>query len=124
MIPMSAIVERRLLDLRGEMESQMNRRSLVSFGVLVLGVAVLLTATIAAQVPAPLAKPKAAVKAAPPPTSKPYTPPKTPDGQPDLQGFWTNSTYVPLERPQGVTKELYTPAEAEAAMKAPAAREA
>jgi len=102
----------------------MNRRSLVSFGVLVLGVAVLLTATIAAQVPAPLAKPKAAVKAAPPPTSKPYTPPKTPDGQPDLQGFWTNSTYIPLERPQGVTKDFYTPAEAEAAVKAAAAREA
>ena len=35
-----------------------------------------------------------------------------PDGQPDLQGFWTNSTYVPLERPQGVTKEFYTPDEA------------
>ena len=27
------------------------------------------------------------------------TPPRTPDGQPDLQGFWTNSTYTPLERP-------------------------
>ncbi len=30
----------------------------------------------------------------------PYTQPKTPDGQPDLQGFWTNSTYTPLERPE------------------------
>ena len=36
----------------------------------------------------------------------PYTRPKTPDGQPDLQGFWTNSTYTPLERPKGVEKEL------------------
>jgi hypothetical protein len=44
--------------------------------------------------------------------TKPYTPPRTPDGQPDLQGFWTNSTYVPLERPNGVTKEFYTPQEA------------
>jgi hypothetical protein len=43
---------------------------------------------------------------------KPYTAPRTPDGQPDLQGFWTNSTYVPLERPNGVTKEFYTPQEA------------
>src|SRR6188472_1901770 len=105
------------------MESLMNGRSLVSIGALVLGVAVLLSATIVAQVPAPLAKPAPAAKA-PAPTGKPYTPPKTPDGQPDLQGFWTNSTYVPLERPQGVTKEIYTPAEAEAAIKAAAEREA
>lgn len=37
-----------------------------------------------------------------------YTAPRTPDGKPDLQGFWTNATYTPLERPDGVTKELYT----------------
>ena len=28
--------------------------------------------------------------------------PRTPDGQPDLQGFWTNTTYTPLERPKDV----------------------
>lgn len=55
--------------------------------------------------------------------AKPYTPPKTPDGQPDLQGFWTNSTYVPLERPNGVTKEYYTPEEAKAAEQKAAERE-
>ena len=44
--------------------------------------------------------------------AKPYAPPRTPDGQPDIQGFWTNSTYTPLERPKNVTKEFYTPAEA------------
>jgi hypothetical protein len=105
------------------MESQMNRRSLVSFGVLVLGVAVLLSVNIAGQAPVSAAKAAApAAKAAP--ATKPYTPPKTPDGQPDLQGFWTNSTYVPLERPQGVTKEFYTPDEAEEAIKKAAAREA
>jgi hypothetical protein len=46
-----------------------------------------------------------------------YRAPRTPDGQPDLQGFWTNATYTPLERPQGVSKPYYTPEEAEAAIK-------
>ena len=40
-----------------------------------------------------------------------YRAPRTPDGQPDLQGFWTNQTYTRLERPDGVTKEFYTPEE-------------
>jgi len=44
--------------------------------------------------------------------TRPYNQPRTPDGQPDLQGYWTNSTYVQLERPAGVTKEFYTPQEA------------
>ena len=44
----------------------MNRRSLVSVGALVLGVAILLTATVAAQVPAPLAN-----KPAPAPKQQP-----------------------------------------------------
>ena len=43
-----------------------------------------------------------------------YTAPRTPDGQPDLQGFWTNQTYTPLERPEGVDKAFYTPEEAAA----------
>jgi hypothetical protein len=52
-----------------------------------------------------------------------YKVPRTPDGQPDLQGFWSNATYTPLERPDKVTKEFYTPEEAAAAEKAAAARE-
>ena len=55
--------------------------------------------------------------------TKPYTTPRTPDGQPDLQGFWTNSTYIPLERPNGVTKEFYTPEEAAEREKREASRE-
>jgi hypothetical protein len=55
--------------------------------------------------------------------TKAYKAPRTPDGQPDLQGFWTNATYTPLERPDGVTKALYTPAEAEAAIKLAIQRE-
>ena len=52
-----------------------------------------------------------------------YKAPRTPDGQPDLQGFWTNSTYTPLEPPDGVTKVFYTPEEAEAAIKLAIQRE-
>jgi hypothetical protein len=52
-----------------------------------------------------------------------YKAPRTPDGQPDLQGFWTNSTYVPLERPKDVTKAVYTAAEAAEAITRAIARE-
>jgi hypothetical protein len=40
-----------------------------------------------------------------------------------LQGFWTNSTYTPLERPDNVTKEFYTPDEFAAVIKQAAERE-
>jgi hypothetical protein len=89
-------------------------------GALVLALAA--TISIAGQTQS-AAKP-AAAKPAAAAAGKAYKAPRTPDGQPDLQGFWTNSTYVPLERPNGVTKEFYTPDEAEAAIKAAAEREA
>ena len=53
----------------------------------------------------------------------PYTVPRTPDGHPDLQGFWTNQTYRPLERPDGVTKPFYTAEEAAAIEQGRAERE-
>ena len=49
--------------------------------------------------------------------------PRTPDGQPDLQGFWSNTTIIPLERPKNVTKEFYTREEALELAKKTAAEE-
>jgi hypothetical protein len=44
--------------------------------------------------------------------NKTWTPPRMPDGHPDLQGYWTNSTETPLERPKELgAKEFYTDAE-------------
>jgi hypothetical protein len=55
---------------------------------------------------------------------KTYRAPRTPDGQPDLQGFWTNTTYTPLQRPDNVTKEFYTKEEAQEMVKHAAIDEA
>ena len=42
-----------------------------------------------------------------------YKVPRTPDGQPDLQGYWTNLTYTPFERPRALANTpLYTEREA------------
>jgi hypothetical protein len=48
-------------------------------------------------------------------SASPWVPALTPDGQPDIQGYWTNDTYTPLERPAELgDKELFTEEEAEA----------
>ena len=53
----------------------------------------------------------------------PYEVPRTPHGHPDLQGFWSNQTYTPLERQEGVAGEFYTPEELAAIEGGRAARE-
>jgi hypothetical protein len=80
----------------------MIRRVLASLGLVgfLLALVLLASAGVAGQAPGAAATPEG--------TSKPWKVPRTPDGQPDLQGFWTNTTYVPLERTKNVTKEFYT----------------
>jgi len=60
----------------------------------------------------------AAAKPAPKPapaTSEPAPVMRTPDGVPDLQGYWTNTTVTPLERPKDLgAKAFFTPEEAAA----------
>jgi hypothetical protein len=80
---------------------------------LVTAVAMLGQAPPAGQAPS---KAKESAKA--PAPKKTWMAPRTPDGVPDLQGFWTNSTLTPLERPKGLgSKEFYTDEEIAAAQK-------
>jgi hypothetical protein len=52
------------------------------------------------------------------PKAAAWTPPRTPEGEPDLQGFWTNATITPFERPPELAaKQFLTPEEAAAAEK-------
>jgi len=94
----------------------MARRVLTPLGLVSLFIALMLIvpAFVTAQAPG---------AAAPSKTSKPWKVSRTPDGQPDLQGFWTNTTYVPLERPKNVTKQFYTKEEVAENIKNAAATE-
>ena len=77
--------------------------SIVAAGI--LSAAALSPQIIVAQSPA------AAVKTTSP--GKTYKAPRNIYGQPDLQGFWSNTTYTPLQRPDGITKEFFSKEEAE-----------
>jgi len=57
---------------------------------------------------APAKAPAAAAKA---PAAK-WTPPKTPWGDPDLQGVWNDATSTPLQRPNGLDKDVLNDEEA------------
>src|SRR5688572_19578917 len=93
----------------------MNNRFMTSMGTLLTTVLLLLaTEPVRVQRPTAAAKREVATKA--------WTLARTPDGQPDLQGFWTNATFTPLERPDNVTKEFYTAEELAEVRKRIAAR--
>ena len=83
---------------------QMGCRGVASVGALAVVIAVVLLVPVLAQTPTPAVKATAPAKA--------WTVARTPDGHPDLQGFWTNASYTPLERPDKVTKEFFTKEEA------------
>src|SRR5579863_9652231 len=92
----------------------MSRRLLVSTILVPAGVLLL-----SAQTPAPKQTAPAAGKGVNTTnTTKAWRPSRTPDGHPDLQGYWTNNTITPLERPKGLgAKEFYTEAELKDLMK-------
>jgi hypothetical protein len=74
-------------------------------GTCVITVAMLLLMQTAGQAQSSVPKAQTAAKQ--------WTPPHTPDGQPDLQGYWTNATTTPLERPSDLAgKQVLTEAEA------------
>ena len=69
----------------------MTRQSLVSIGVLAAAAAVVVCSTGSAA------------------AQGDYVAPRTEYGHPDLQGFWTNQTYTPLERPaRYADREFFT----------------
>ena len=59
------------------------------------------------------AEPGAGGKTVPRRHLQPRRPLRTADGQPDLEGYWTNTTVTPLERPKELAdKAFFTPEEA------------
>ena len=92
----------------------MLRRDIVSSGRL----AALIGLALAAPGPAAAQGPAGSAQA-----DESYRAPRTPYGHPDLQGFWSNQTYTPLERREGVAGAFHTPEELARIESGAAARE-
>src|SRR5882724_5988125 len=105
----TVISARYRLNRRFQMNHQMNHRLATVLGAAALAIA-LVVLFVAPSVTAGQVKEgvNAVTIAAPKTNAKPWVLKKTPDGQPDLQGYWTNNSIIPLQRPNGVTKEFYT----------------
>ena len=94
----------RSLHIRVEAMTMTSR--LLGSAVIAAAVAAVLTAQLGAQSAPTVRTHDAATHAS-------FSPPRTIDGHPDMQGYWTNATYTPLERPTEFgTKEFLTREEA------------
>jgi hypothetical protein len=93
------------------------RRLLVSISVAGL------VSTAAWVAPVRLTAQNSAASPTPPQPAKTWNK-RTADGQPDLQGFWTNTTYTPLERPKDINRPFFTKEEFAEIVKRAAANEA
>jgi len=103
----------------------MKHRVLTSLGITALAVpiAIVFVAPVRTAAQSPKTAAPSQKTAAAKPAAQPWVMPRTADGSPDLQGYWTNNSYTPLERPQGVEKEFYTLEELRAVEKKNAERE-
>jgi hypothetical protein len=91
------------------LEAPMNRRDFALPAAFAMAAVILLMAPTGASGQDAGAAPR---------TARGWQVPRLPDGRPDLQGFWTNDTFTPLERPADLAgKELFTEEEAAAYLK-------
>ena len=89
----------------------MKRRFLASFGVLAIGIVMVLLAMSPTQGQAPAGAPTGAPPGSSGRASAP--PPATPWGDPNLQGMWDTRTFTPVERPAAFgNREFMTKEEA------------
>jgi len=94
----------------------MRNRHLILMSVVALATAALMMLPVPAAAQAPSKAPVSTPVSTP--AAKSWKAPRTPEGVPDLQGYWTNSTLTPLERPKGLgSKEFYTDQEIAEAQK-------
>src|ERR1700730_8680588 len=90
-----------------------NRFALRNALGITLAIVLFVPTFVAAQGSSGAAKTKTAT------STKAWTTPRTPDGTPDLHGYWTSTSFTPLERPAKYNgREFLTTQEAEEVQKA------